>query len=213
MASVESREEPAPTAKRAAVQASVLAATEALLTEGASYADLNIERIATRAGISRTAFYFYFRDKRELLMRLTEEVNELLYQQADIWFSGAGDPEPEMREALTNIAALYAEHGVLLRAIIEVSTYDDEVAQFWRGMLGRFVDASRPRRRPPSQRHGLRPVLDDRAHDVPAPRAGRADGAGGDGRRPRRHLAAVGLRRVGRPTATCARSPPGGSRR
>ena len=78
-------------------------------------------------------------------MRLTEEVNELLYQQADIWFSGAGEPEPEMREALTNIAALYAEHGVLLRAIVEVSTYDEEVAQFWRGMLGRFVDASRRR--------------------------------------------------------------------
>jgi AcrR family transcriptional regulator len=145
MASVEPREEVPLTAKRAAVQAAVLDATEALLSEGASYADLNIERIATRAGISRTAFYFYFRDKRELLMRLTEDVNELLYQQADIWFSGAGAPEPEIREALTNIAALYAEHGVLLRAIVEVSTYDDEVAQFWRGMLGRFVDASRRR--------------------------------------------------------------------
>jgi TetR/AcrR family transcriptional regulator, ethionamide resistance regulator len=145
MASVEPREEPAPTAKRAAVQAAVLAATEELLSEGASYADLNIERIATRAGISRTAFYFYFRDKRELLMRLTEDVNELLFQQADIWFSGAGEPEPEIREALTNIAALYAEHGVLLRAIVEVSTYDEEVAQFWRGLLGRFVDASRRR--------------------------------------------------------------------
>jgi TetR/AcrR family transcriptional regulator, ethionamide resistance regulator len=145
MATVEPREEAPLTAKRAAVQGAVLAATEALLTEGASYADLNIERIATRAGISRTAFYFYFRDKRELLMRLTEDVNELLYQQADIWFSGAGAPEPEIREALTNIAALYAEHGVLLCAIVEVSTYDDEVAQFWRGMLGRFVDASRRR--------------------------------------------------------------------
>jgi TetR/AcrR family transcriptional regulator, ethionamide resistance regulator len=145
MASVEPREEAPLTAKRAAVQAAVLGATEALLTEGASYADLNIERIATRAGISRTAFYFYFRDKRELLMRLTEDVNELLYQQADIWFSGAGAPEPEIRQALTNIAALYAEHGVLLRAIVEVSTYDDEVARFWRGMLGRFVDASRRR--------------------------------------------------------------------
>jgi AcrR family transcriptional regulator len=145
MASVDPGEDAPLTTKRAAVQEAVLAATEALLSEGGSYADLNIERIATRAGISRTAFYFYFRDKRELLMRLTEDVNEQLYQQADIWFSGAGEPEQEIREALTNIAALYAEHGVLLRAIVEVSTYDDEVAQFWRGMLGRFVDASRRR--------------------------------------------------------------------
>jgi AcrR family transcriptional regulator len=144
MASLTRRTE-AQTEKRAAVEAAVLEATESLLVGGRSYADLTIEDIARGAGISRTAFYFYFRDKRELLMRLTEEVNELLYQQADIWFSGDGEPEPEMREALTNIAAVYAEHGVLLRAIVEVSTYDEEVAQFWRGMLGRFVDASRRR--------------------------------------------------------------------
>ena len=56
--------ERAVTPKRAAVQAAVLRATEELLRDGASYADLNIERIARRAGISRTAFYFYFRDKR-----------------------------------------------------------------------------------------------------------------------------------------------------
>ena len=144
MASTESGEA-APTTKREAVQAAVLAATEELLSEGASYADLNIERIATRAGISRTAFYFYFRDKRDLLTRLTADVAELLYQQAEIWFSGQGDPEAEIREALTNIAALYDEHGVLLRAIVEVSTYDDEVAQAWHGLLGRFVDATRVR--------------------------------------------------------------------
>jgi len=133
------------TPKRAAVQAAVLTATEQLLGEGASYADLNIERIATRAGISRTAFYFYFADKLVLLMRLTEDVNDELYQQADIWFSGSGDPEAEIREALDNIARLYEQHGTLLRAIVEVSTYDDEVAVFWRSMLGRFVDASRER--------------------------------------------------------------------
>jgi AcrR family transcriptional regulator len=134
-----------PTARRRAVQAAVLEATEALLREGARYADLGIERIATRAGISRTAFYFYFRDKRELLMRLTEDVNDLLYAQADIWWSGSGDPAAEMRAALQNIARLYDEHGVLLRAIVEVSTTDEEIAAFWRGLVGRFVDATRRR--------------------------------------------------------------------
>ena len=144
MAPAQSGEAP-PTPKRAAVQAAVLAATEELLSEGASYADLNIERIANRAGISRTAFYFYFRDKRDLLTQLTADVAELLYQQAEIWFSGEGDPDAEIREALTNIAALYDEHGVLLRAIVEVATYDEQVAQAWHGLLGRFVDATRRR--------------------------------------------------------------------
>jgi AcrR family transcriptional regulator len=136
------REGPA-TAKRAQVQADVLRATEELLAAGSSYAELNVERIATAAGISRTAFYFYFRDKRDLLMRLAGDVTELLYAQADIWFSGAGeDPEQEIREALTRIAELYREHGILIRAIVEVSTYEEDIATFWRGLLQRFVDAT-----------------------------------------------------------------------
>jgi AcrR family transcriptional regulator len=131
--------------KRAAIEAAVLGATEDLLSEGASFAELNIERIATRAGISRTAFYFYFRDKRELLMRLTSEVNRQLYDAAAVWWSGEGEPEEAIRGALAGIAQLYREHGALLRAIVEVSTYDDEVAQFWRGMVNRFVDATEER--------------------------------------------------------------------
>ncbi|MEJ7783584.1 MAG: TetR/AcrR family transcriptional regulator [Solirubrobacteraceae bacterium] len=133
------------TSKRAAVQAEVLRATEQLLAEGTSWADLGVERIATTAGISRTAFYFYFADKRELLLRLTEEVTELLYLEADRWYSGEGDDEEEIREALTKIADLYAEHHALMRIIVEVSTYDEEVATFWRGLIGRFVEATRMR--------------------------------------------------------------------
>ena len=133
------------TPKRAAVQADVLRATEQLLAEGTSWADLGIERIATTAGISRTAFYFYFRDKRELLIRLTEEVTALLYAEADRWYSGEGDDEEEIREALTKISELYDEHEALLRVIVEVSTYDEEVATFWRGLLGRFILATKMR--------------------------------------------------------------------
>jgi AcrR family transcriptional regulator len=135
----------ATTPKRAAVQESVLRATEQLLADGTSWSDLGVERIATTAGLSRTAFYFYFRDKRELLMHLTEDVAEMLYAEADRWFSGHDDPADEIAEALRKIGALYREHGALLRVIVEVSTYDEEVAAFWRALIGRFVEATRAR--------------------------------------------------------------------
>jgi AcrR family transcriptional regulator len=134
----------AQTEKRAAVEAAVLAATKALLAEGRSYADLRIEEIATRAGISRTAFYFYFRDKRELLMRLTEDVAEVLYAEADEWWSGE-DGREALERALRNVISHYREHHVLLRAVVEASAYDEVVAQFWRALMGRFVEASRQR--------------------------------------------------------------------
>jgi AcrR family transcriptional regulator len=133
------------TEKRRAVEADVLQATEALLCEGASYANLSVERITTRAGISRTAFYFYFADKRELLMRLASNVADQLYREADTWWSGSGDGPAQLAEALGTIAAVYRAHGPLVCAIVEVSTYDAEVGVFWRGLVGRFVSASAAR--------------------------------------------------------------------
>ena len=144
MAALSSRSE-AQESKRAAIEAGVLGATEELLSEGSSYADLKIEQIATRAGISRTAFYFYFRDKRELLMRLSEDVSELLYREADAWWSGDGDGPTELARALEVVVGLYDSHGVLLRAVVEASAYDEVVAGFWRAIVGRFVEATERR--------------------------------------------------------------------
>ncbi len=144
MASLSQRT-PGQSARREAVEARVLSATESLLAEGASFADLKVEQIATRAGISRPAFYFYFRDKRELLLRLTEDVAERLYAAAEGWWSGDGEGAVELRAALEQIFALYHEHGLLLRAVVEASAYDEPVGAFWRALVGRFVEASRRR--------------------------------------------------------------------
>ena len=69
-----------------------------------------------------------------------------LYLQADRWFSSKADgPGEEVHVALSRISSLYTEHGPLLRAIVEVSTYDEEIAVFWRALLQRFADATAAR--------------------------------------------------------------------
>lgn len=141
-----SRRTDAQRSKRAAVETSVVEATEALLAEGASFADLPIEQIATRAGISRPAFYFYFRDKRELLMRVTGGVAEELYGEAEHWWGGDGEgAAAELAEALAQIVGIYRRHAALLRAVVEGAAYDPEVARYWRELVGRFVGATRAR--------------------------------------------------------------------
>ena len=137
-----SRRPEAPTEKRQATEAAVLDAMEELLAEGTPYAALSVERIATRAGISRTAFYFYFADKRELLMRLASELSDEFYREADTWWSGAGDGAEQLIAAVDKIAALYRAHGPLVCAIVEVSAHDEVVGPFWRALVQRFVDAS-----------------------------------------------------------------------
>lgn len=140
-----SRRTEAQASKRAAVERGVMEATEALLEEGASFAELGIERIATRAGISRTAFYFYFRDKRELLMRLTAGVAEELFAEAERWWSGDGEGEGELRAAIAKVVGIYRRHPALLRAVVEAAAYDEEAARFWRALVGRFADSTQTR--------------------------------------------------------------------
>jgi AcrR family transcriptional regulator len=158
-----SRRPELPSDKRRAIEADVLQATEALLGEGASYASLSIERIATRAGISRTAFYFYFADKRELLMRLAADVAEQFYREAGTWWSGSGDSGEQLAGALAKIAGLYRAHGPLVCAIVEVSASDPPVGVFWRGLVGRFITASAERIAAEQTAGRTDPVLDPTA--------------------------------------------------
>ncbi len=137
-----SRASNAPTTKRVAIEAALLEATERLLAEGASFADLGVERIAVEAGITRTAFYFYFADKRELLIAMTADVNELLLEEANLWWSGEGEPAARLERALTNVARLFGEHAVLLKALGEVAAYDELIADHWQRLIGQFVEAT-----------------------------------------------------------------------
>jgi AcrR family transcriptional regulator len=134
-----------PTPKRAAVQAQLLRAAADVLDEGISYADLSIERITRRAGLSRTAFYFYFADKRELLMALAQEVSARFYAQAERWFSGDGSTPDEISVALANICALYDAHGAVVRVVVEATTSDEQIGALWRLLMSQFVGAARAR--------------------------------------------------------------------
>lgn len=140
--------------RRREAQAAFLTATESLLADGHPYADLSVEQISTAAGRSRTAFYLYFRDKRELLMRLTEVVAATLYDEADRWWSG-DDGRRELRTALADVLGTYREHADLLRAVVEASAYDEEVAEFWRALVGRFAAATEQRLVAEGQAPGL----------------------------------------------------------
>lgn len=128
------------------MQAAVLQATEELLDEGNSYANLKVEQIATRAGIGRTAFYFYFRDKRELLMHLTESlVSELFEHSERFWRADPGDGIGDLGAVLDENCRIYLRHASVLRAVTEMAAVDDVVGEFWRGMVHRFIDANAQR--------------------------------------------------------------------
>lgn len=129
---------------RGRAEAELIEAVVALLTEGAPYATLSVSKIAERAGHTRTGFYFYFRDKRDLLMSATSRLVEELFQDATTWLKGPGG-STELRVALTEVLHAYRRSSALLRALIEASTYDAVVAEYWHDEIGRFINASAQR--------------------------------------------------------------------
>ena len=117
-------------------------AAERLLATGATYAELTIEQIAREAGQSRTSFYFLFRDKRELLEAAASDLTDFVAGAAERWLADPRAGRQELRCALLVLARGFVEHAPLLRAVIEASTYDTAVGDFWKELVTRYVDAT-----------------------------------------------------------------------
>jgi AcrR family transcriptional regulator len=96
------------------------------LVEDRQWSEVSIGLVAQRAGLTRTAFYKHFADRRALLMALFGEVSDELSTAPSAWLE-AGDPPAGLREALADLVAVYVRHGRLLRAIAEESTQDAEL--------------------------------------------------------------------------------------
>lgn len=128
--------------RREQVQAAVRDAALRQVAAGASFNELTVDEIARAAGITRSAFYFYFRDKQDLLVATAARAADELYAQADRWWHGDDPPEVRVREALEGVVDAYTRHRDLLRVVTEVAGYDSEIRAFWRALVERFVTAT-----------------------------------------------------------------------
>jgi AcrR family transcriptional regulator len=113
------------------------------LAENSQFSDLTVDEIARAAGISRSAFYQHYRDKHDLLLAAVEEVAGDLYQMAELWWRGEGAAPAELvRNAMAGVVSVWGEHASLLRSVIEVSGYGEDVRETWFGIVQRFIDAT-----------------------------------------------------------------------
>ncbi|WP_040690267.1 TetR/AcrR family transcriptional regulator [Nocardia vinacea] len=132
--------------RRDAVEHRVLAAVDRLLADGTSYTELAVQRIATEADIARSTFYRYFPDKSRLLIRMAELATDDQFRTAERWWAANhADGEAGVIEAMRMMIDATEQHHRLLRALIEVSAYDSDVAAYWHARLRRFIDLVRNR--------------------------------------------------------------------
>ncbi|MFI5506852.1 TetR/AcrR family transcriptional regulator [Mycobacterium sp. NPDC051804] len=108
----------------------LLEATEGLMSDGLSFTELSVDRLAAEAGISRATFYIYFEDKRQLLLELSRRVTAELGKAAALWFDASDKRDPESaRRSVRQIVAVYREHQAVLAAFVELASYDPVVAE------------------------------------------------------------------------------------
>jgi AcrR family transcriptional regulator len=129
------------TDRRSVVEGQILAATEQLLRDGSRFTELGVQRIADAAGVARSSFYFSFRDKTDLLIRLAGTLKRQVFDLAKEWHpEGPGGGIDGLTTVFVDIIAFYRQHTDLLAAITEVAAYDSKVAEGWDSELNRFTD-------------------------------------------------------------------------
>lgn len=132
-----SRDDP----RRQATEQAFLDATKSLLDDGASFADLNVSRIAERAGRTRTAFYTHFSDRRELLLALLRDAGGDAIAALGPFLAGEGQiSRTEVTTAVRALLESFQQHATLVRAVIEAASYDEHIGSHWSTIVRRIID-------------------------------------------------------------------------
>lgn len=119
----------------------IIAAAETFLWER-PFRELTVDEVMRRTDLSRPSFYVYFKDRHHLVLRVVEQLGAELFTMADRWFKGEGDGPALIRQALEGTAAVYEEHGPVLKALAEAAADDPDVEAAYGGLVQSFVDAT-----------------------------------------------------------------------
>lgn len=111
----------------------ILEAAGSLLRER-SFHEVSVDALMRRTTLSRNSFYFYFRDRYELLASLVDPLGQKFDEAHAVFLNGTGDLLTDGREALVRVARIFAEDGALISALREASAYDPEARSSWQAI-------------------------------------------------------------------------------
>jgi TetR/AcrR family transcriptional regulator, ethionamide resistance regulator len=119
----------------------IVAAAESFLRER-PFRELTVDEVMRRTDLSRPSFYVYFRDRHQLVLRVVERLGDELFAMSARWYTGAGDGRQLARDAIDGIVAVFAEHGLVLRALADAAVHDSEVEAAYGAIVQSFVDVT-----------------------------------------------------------------------
>jgi AcrR family transcriptional regulator len=81
------------------------------------FSGLSLRKVAQRAGVNLGMFTYHFKNKEEFRQRVLQELYENFYARLTLEVAKSGDPEEQLRHALTLVARYIRENRKLLLAM------------------------------------------------------------------------------------------------
>ncbi|MFD6059498.1 TetR/AcrR family transcriptional regulator [Rhodococcus wratislaviensis] len=107
----------------------LLAAATSLFAER-GYAGVRISDIAESAGLSAGAFYRYFKDRRELMLVLMEELTAEAFDFVRVPWDEK-DPMDSVLRSTQLYFKFYEDHRALFGVLVELGQTDPDVGKIW----------------------------------------------------------------------------------
>ena len=125
------------------------------------FRDLTVNALMTPTGMSRSAFYQYFKDLHDLMETLLEMLRDEVFAATGSWFQGTGDPIALLNESLAGLVDVCYRLGPILRAADDAAATDERLEKAWNQFVKQFDDAVTARIQA-DQAQGLIPDFDAR---------------------------------------------------
>ena len=116
----------------------LLAAFDELLREQ-SLDDINVAEISRRAGVTRSAFYFYFESKALAVMALMQELYDAAADANELLVKAEGEPAERIRSAIALLFDTVDSSPHTYRALLEARGSNPDVRLMWDAGLADFA--------------------------------------------------------------------------
>jgi AcrR family transcriptional regulator len=105
------------------------------------FRDLTVASLMASTGLSRSAFYQYFKDLHEVMETLLKMLEEDVFAATGAWFEGTGDPILLLNESLSGLVDVCHGLGPILRATVDAAASDKQLEKAWTQFKNQFDDA------------------------------------------------------------------------
>ncbi|WP_206051769.1 TetR/AcrR family transcriptional regulator [Nocardioides ferulae] len=120
-------------------RAALLTSLDELLLDS-SLESINIAEISRRAGVTRSAFYFYFENKAAAVAALMEEMYDAAFAATGV-LVGDGPPAARIERTVRDLFRAWERHRHVYRAMLEARATSTAVRALWESDRHSFVPA------------------------------------------------------------------------